>query len=306
MTQQYDSYQWYKNNNPIAGATNQFYVVSENDMLKNFKVAATLDGCTETSPAVVVDGWVFLLPYVIHSGDQGYYDPQFDATILCIGDTLILTMGLPYEVNVQWYDSGTPIPGATNPVFMVTEKGSYTACGAPAVCPDYISCLGVDINVIFGGGQPFITLSNDTLFSTTAESYQWYLDGSLIPGATNEVYVPGASGDYTVQITDVFGCTSLSEVFQYMATSVNSSMDFLNGINVYPQPAKDFLVIQFPELINGGNIIIHDLIGRIVWNQKVDVSTRELYIDCHSWESGLYVTEIHTESIVNCFSILKQ
>src|SRR4030095_13559863 len=80
-TKEFESYQWLKGNNVISGATNQIYVVTESDLLKKFKVVVTQQDCTDTSESVLVDGWVFLLPFVIQSGDQGYYDPQLGANI---------------------------------------------------------------------------------------------------------------------------------------------------------------------------------------------------------------------------------
>lgn len=193
-TQEYEAYQWYKNNNMIAGATNQFYVVTQNDILKQFKVAATLEGCTESSASVLVDSWVFLLPFVIQSGDLGYFDPNTLSFVLCKGDTMILEMGQPYVENVQWFDNGIPIPGATAPVFYVTESGSFTACGAPAVCPDYQDCMLIPIDVFFSSTPaPVITQSNDTLFSSSGVSYQWFFNGGIIPGAMSIFYEPALS-----------------------------------------------------------------------------------------------------------------
>src|ERR1700749_401274 len=55
-TQVYDSYQWYKGNNPIDGATNQYLIVTQqHDVGLKFKVAATQDGCTAFSASVLVD-----------------------------------------------------------------------------------------------------------------------------------------------------------------------------------------------------------------------------------------------------------
>src|SRR5258706_14061592 len=64
-TQVYDSYQWYKNGHAIAGATNRTYIVGQDDILYAFKVAATKDGCTDTSKRVIVDGYVFNPPIII-------------------------------------------------------------------------------------------------------------------------------------------------------------------------------------------------------------------------------------------------
>ncbi len=76
--------------------------------------------------------------------------------------------------------------------------------------------------------------------SNQGSSYQWFLDGQLIPGAFADFYElgPNASGVYTVQVTFPFGC----------ATSPNLNIVGLENILeeyiiVSPNPCKDFLVI---------------------------------------------------------------
>jgi dienelactone hydrolase len=76
--------------------------------------------------------------------------------------------------------------------------------------------------------------------STPGSSYQWFLDGQLIPGAFADFYElgPNASGVYTVQVTFPFGC----------ATSPNLNIVGLENkmeefISVSPNPCKEFLVI---------------------------------------------------------------
>ena len=55
-TQVYDSYQWYKDDAPVPGATDPGFLVDAfQDAGSNFSVEATLDGCTERSPNLHVD-----------------------------------------------------------------------------------------------------------------------------------------------------------------------------------------------------------------------------------------------------------
>lgn len=213
-TQVYDSYQWYKDGNIIPGATNQYYVVDHFlDGGSYFAVEATDSSCAEMSPQVLVDGWAFLLPFVIQEGDQGWFDGQY--LHLCNGDTLILIMGLPYDVNIQWYDGLAPIPGATDDTLLVTTSGSYTVEGAPSICPNFLQQLGLYIDVLFHQPiVPVITLVNDTLWANpNANSYQWYLNSAVISGATNQWYYPTASGSYTVSVTDTNQCSAISAPF---------------------------------------------------------------------------------------------
>jgi len=141
-TQTYDTYQWYKRplfggpSQPVPGAISQTLIIdAANDAGYYFKVEATLNGCTEMSPEVLVDSWVFLLPYTIIEGD--YTIGSNGELILCQGDSILLICGLPYDTNLQWYDNGSAIAGANNDTLIVTTAGSYTFSGAPAVCPSF-------------------------------------------------------------------------------------------------------------------------------------------------------------------------
>ncbi|MCE2840841.1 MAG: hypothetical protein LW729_05645 [Bacteroidetes bacterium] len=69
-TQSYQAYQWYKDGVLQPGDTFQYRRVTHLDAGSIFSVDATLNGCTERSPQVPVDGWVFLLPVVATDGLQ--------------------------------------------------------------------------------------------------------------------------------------------------------------------------------------------------------------------------------------------
>lgn len=140
-TQHYDTLQWYKDGMPILNATDSFYVVDAfADGGSTFTVSATLNNCTQISEPVLVDGWVFLLPSVITEGN---------IDTICVGDTLLLIMGLPYTTNIQWTRNGLDIEGATDDTLVVTTSGGYSVSGAPAQCPNYIQDLGLTLTYNF-------------------------------------------------------------------------------------------------------------------------------------------------------------
>ncbi len=58
-----------------------------------------------------------------------------------------------------------------------------------------------------------ISQSNDTLYSSTGNSYQWYTGGNAINGATDDFYVPSTEDFYSVVITDANGCTAADTIF---------------------------------------------------------------------------------------------
>lgn len=57
-------------------------------------------------------------------------------------------------------------------------------------------------------GNPFCASEGDTTLSTIlGDSYQWYLEGTAIAGATNQTYVTNEAGNYTVTV-DLGSCVT--------------------------------------------------------------------------------------------------
>ena len=153
-TQEYDAYQWYRRefseptSSAIQGDTLQTISVSNpGDVLYYYSVAATLDGCTELSPEVLIDGWAFLPVTVSSTGD--FDIGNNGESIVCIGDTMYFTLNLPYDTNITWFKDGSPIPGDTSTVLTVTTEGQYTVFAAPGICPSFVQSLGLNLDVIF-------------------------------------------------------------------------------------------------------------------------------------------------------------
>lgn len=242
-TQVYDSYQWYRDGTAIPGATQQYLVVNGSMAGSYFKVNATLAACTKMSDSVMVDGWMYLPPFVAHSGNF-QIDPNDGTSLLCEGrDTMILDFS--YPVSVQWYKDGAAIPGANSPTLRVTEPGGYVVSGAPGICPNEIAFLGVTIDVAYI--RAHITPDDlilcpgatDTLMVDSGSTFQWYKDGALIPGATNQklpVEQFADAGSWFYATATVMGCATradsvLVDGWAFASLSVSSSGNFTTGQN---------------------------------------------------------------------------
>ena len=73
-----------------------------------------------------------------------------------------------------------------------------------------------------------------------AFSYQWYVDGTLINGATTDTWEPLVIGDYTVVITDASGCEGTSPAYTVTSVGINS-LNSENALIIYPNPANENL-----------------------------------------------------------------
>jgi len=143
---------------------------------------------------------------------------------------------------------------------------------------------------------PTITLgSGDTLFSSHGSSYQWYLNGSLIAGATDSFYVATQGGTYAVQITDGLGCNSLSGGFIITGVSPFSLEDG-KGIRIYPNPVSQELLISFfgdkPELT------VVDMLGQIIDIRPIEKSSTNYSVNVSDFRDGSYLLQIKTSKYI--------
>lgn len=74
-------------------------------------------------------------------------------------------------------------------------------------------------------------------------TYQWYLDGEPIAGATGVSYQVMESGDYQVAATNSFGCTSFSPIFGIIINDARSILP-VSGFRVAPNPSSDLFRIS--------------------------------------------------------------
>lgn len=247
-TQTADSYQWLKDGTPVPNATEQTLTVNyENDGGSQFTVIATVDGCSEPSPPVLVDGWAFLFPYVIHEGDEPAFIGGSGESYYCPEAFIQLTLGSVTE-NIQWTFNGDPIPGANETVLFPTETGYYSASGAPGVCPDFIMNLGVEIGIFFLDPviPEIVPIGDGLCFYPSTDLFQWYLNGS--PIAADACFTPTVGGTYTIT-ADYEGCgPTLSDPYD-LVLGVQESQR--TTVIVYPNPATEVVVVQSASPLQG-------------------------------------------------------
>jgi len=133
--------------------------------------------------------------------------------------------------------------------------------------------------------QPEISVNGSALESTPGESYQWYLNGVPIGNATDATYEPTEAGDYTVEVFDENGCSSVSEPYTWITVGIAEREIELE---IYPVPFSNELTIRSSEVID--QVTVLDASSRVILTDE-PAATSTL-VSGSNWAKGVYVIDL--------------
>jgi outer membrane protein assembly factor BamB len=217
------TYQWYLNGTSVSGAT---------DTMWNFTLASAGN---YTIYVGVNDG-----AGAQATSNTATVNFQLSVSVLPASATLDVGQSQLFTSNVsggatpysyQWYLDGTPATGATGPtwIFAPASFGSYTvyvnvtdALGAVATSGTVPVTVNGPLSISIAPSSVTMDVGQQKLFTSTVSggtspfSYQWYSNGTAVPGATSSTwnFTPSSSGSYTVyaNVTDSVGFTAKSNI----------------------------------------------------------------------------------------------
>ncbi|WP_107040374.1 right-handed parallel beta-helix repeat-containing protein, partial [Brumimicrobium mesophilum] len=176
-------------------------------------------GCVENDTVTIVD---YPAPTQVSI--------QAADTVFCSDESVILTANPILTGNIHYWNwtGGNPTSisvNATSEIILTVEDQDgcfqYDTIQLTAIQVPYTSILS-------GGGNLYCQNT------PSGSTFQWYLDGVLIAGATNQVYSPLVNGEYTLLITNGI-CSHTTDAFIY--DQVGLSKFTKNEISLSPNPA---------------------------------------------------------------------
>jgi hypothetical protein len=171
----------------------------------------------------------------------------------------------------------------TNMVREFNSAGAmiYSHSASTSQCRKYNSCYITNMPPAI----PTVSVNNNVLSSSVATSYQWYLNGQKITGATSQTYTATQSGNFVVRIADANGCVyQYSKTYKYVKPNSIVDVNFNDKLNIYPNPTTGIVNIKDATLFGKQySIQVISNIGNLV-NTFYNAST----IDISSLANGNY------------------
>ena len=134
---------------------------------------------------------------------------------------------------------------------------------------------------------PVITEENYVFTSTEADSYQWYLNGTVIAGATEQTYTATGTGTYAVLGSYAGGCNLASNTIYVGFTGV---AEMNSTVTMQPVPATTSLRID-GLMADAVDVVLLDAAGRVAARAAHNVSGT-VVIPVADLANGAYVAQV--------------
>lgn len=210
---------------------------------------------------------------------------------ICEGDSALLTASFSGGSDSLAYSWSPSAETGATAVLHPTASTTYTLTVTDLLTGQAES-TSVQVNVD-SMPQPSISVINGNILaaSLSGYSYQWYISGNPIAGATGQYYAPVVSGSYSVKISSN-NCARISDAFAY--THGTTGLELLPGVNVslFPNPAGSEIRLQLPLLPENTSFRISDLYGNPIG--EGNISAQETIFPLGHLAPGMYFMQLFT------------
>ena len=171
------------------------------------------------------------------------------------------------------------------PIHIYTDYGTYYV--KMTAQPDE-TCADPSFSVVTLFLSPFIanlTFDGTVLTASEGVAYQWYFNGVIIDGATEQNYTPLEEGNYSVEVTNDEGCLDRSNEQFVSITAVENNV-FSNSVHVFPNPSTGEFNIDFNnEITESFSIELFNNLGELIMHKEFTGSNAQIRLD----QTGIYL-----------------
>jgi hypothetical protein len=299
-----NGYQWYRNNNPIAGGTNSSYTTG---VAGNYKVVVT-GGCGGPVTSNVVT--LSFLPPPSVAAISG-------TNSICAGTTVRFT---DPTSGGTWSSSNTSIATVTATGF-VRGVGEGTAtinymisngCTSNTATRSITVSTTPDVDAITGSSS--VCAGSTTQLSDATANGNWSSSNTTIATVSNNGRVRGIkNGNVTISYTVQNGCGSSTVDFPFavgcsgiLKNSLTTTNDVITlDVSVSPNPTQNYftLIAQSSVLDVPLTISIFDMQNRLVDKHTAGVGEAVRFGD--RFAAGMYIVQVQQGALIKTVKVVK-
>jgi hypothetical protein len=227
-------------------------------------IVTDADGC-QSFASITIDEGAAVVAELVVTGELE----------LCAGETVTLSVS-----DAGSFDGFLWSNGSTSSSITVSLAADYSVTvNGSAACVPAVQVLG-PVTVTVSSVVPQVSQDGNILSVTNGPfiSYQWFRNGSPIPGADEATHEATISGNYYVRVTAPGGCVTQSLNAEVTVTVSVTELD-RSELSVFPNPSVSG-IFQLSETTTG---TVFNMIGLMV--AEVEKSSM---IDLSGSSSGVY------------------
>lgn len=218
--------------------------------------------------------------------------------------------------NPAFYSTINGVQTAINSSYNYTVDATYTQTYTTVVTNTVTGCsktlvtftitvpsatlVAATSNTNLCSGQSAVLTVSTIPGGVNLNPYTWY-PGSFGIGSSSVIVNPTVTTVYTVSAQDQsgYGCNFSTTVTQSVSicTGIGEINSALSGVEVYPNPANDFIVVDFPtslEVTDNKTVYIINALGEIVVTEKATSSSITLNTD--NLTNGIYFVKVESKN----------
>jgi PKD repeat protein len=217
----------------------------------------------------------------------------------CTNSPILFYNASNNATSYAWtFDGGIPANSSEiNPLVSYHNAGVYSIQLIASNTLFSDTLIQTSFQVIDSPENPIVTLSNGILTTNAIGIYQWYLNGNPIPGENASSIEPTISGNYSLELINENGCSSLSEFVNY--TGINA-LDSSELLTLFPNPVVDYLTLNFKS-DKEKEVIVYASTGQQL---KYSTLNQSGTIDFSEYPTGIYILAVKQDHVYSHFKII--
>ncbi|MFC2152397.1 trypsin-like peptidase domain-containing protein, partial [Bacteroidota bacterium] len=275
---------WEKKEVPLPDLTKSYQIAIEGIGLGGFGI------CID-SLAIIEDG--------------KFIDPDFNVNVdtICVYDSIEFSTTVSITNDIFWNFGNTAIPQIASGV-----GPHWVKYDSPGIKPvqlivnDTYIKNDYDVAVVYNmPGVPSLTNIGNELISSSEVGNQWYFNGIPIEGATKNTFIIEEDGNYYVEVTNSFKCTSVSESKYMVVSDIETEekiKDIQNEIIVYPNPNNGNFTLEIGSTLVEDQLKykIIDITGKVIQYDVIEKGKEIQQIEILNSIEGIYIIQIITNN----------